>query len=58
MLLQYFCLDLLSAELGTRSLEHLGELDGALKGKNILCGVGECVVDARTWSGHSLLSGR
>lgn len=54
MLLQYFCLDLLSAELGRRSLKHFGGLDGALKGKNIFCGVGECVVDARTWSGHSL----
>lgn len=58
MLLQYFCLDLLSAELGTRSWKHLGGLDGTLKRKNIFCGVGECVVDARTWSGHGCLPRR
>lgn len=35
MLLQYFCLDLPSAKLGTRSLKHLGGLGGVLKGEDI-----------------------
>lgn len=34
MLLQYFCLDLLCAELGTRSLKCLGGVDGTLKGQD------------------------
>lgn len=38
MLLQYFCLDLPSAELGTRSLKCLEGLDGASKGENIFLG--------------------
>ena len=40
MLLQYFCLDLPSAELGTRNLKHLGGLDGALKAEHIFLGGG------------------
>jgi len=40
MLLQYFCLDLLTAELGTRSLKRLGGLDGALKGQDVFLGGG------------------